>query len=291
MQVTLIKPLNIIVLFFLLGIGPVSAQNTFWVTKAGNDSNNCTNATVDACLTIQKGVSLLQAGDTLNVGAGTYTDDGGTSSYIPPDVFVGWLDSNPPSSNVVITADGEPDNLITIQAIPGDEGLVIIDAENQRVPIHIQNRDYIRISGFNLINGKGRAIASWGKSNDPLVDPTSISIGVIIENNKILNTIGDFGTNTNGISMWASQDWIVRNNQIDNVYEVDAGTNNFNRFGTAIQAYGVINALIENNEIKSVGAGIYWKDHYITDLATRGKYFESEIRYNKIHATGKSNNY
>ncbi|MCF6288999.1 MAG: hypothetical protein L3J53_07180, partial [Proteobacteria bacterium] len=228
MQISIIKNSAILQLVFLLGTNNLSAQTNFWVTKAGNDDNNCTNATTDACLTIQKGVSLLEPGYTLNVGAGTYTDDGGTSPYIPSDVFVGWADSKPPSSNVVITTDGEPDNLITIQAAPGDEGLVTIDGENQRIAIHIQNRNYIRIKGFNLINSRSRAIASWGKSNDPLVDPAKISIGVIIENNKMINTIGEFGRNTNIISMWGSQDWVVRNNYLDNVYEVDAGTNNFN---------------------------------------------------------------
>jgi len=278
-----IKLLTAIILF--AAITNASAQNTFWVTKAGDDNNNCTNATDDACLTIQKGVSLLQAGDTLNIGAGIYTDDGGNSAYSPPDNNGGWFDNNPDSSNVYIAVNGEPGNLITIQATPGSEGQVTIDGEFQRVPVHIATRDYIRITGFNIINGRGRAIATWGQVPNEVADTSLLSIGVVIENNRIINTIGDFGTNTNAISMWSTQDWIVRNNYIDNVIEVDAGTTNFNRFGTAIMAYGTINALIEHNQIKNVAHGVFWKDHFITDLATRGLVNESEIRYNKIQAT------
>ncbi|MCF6299534.1 MAG: hypothetical protein L3J52_00180 [Proteobacteria bacterium] len=278
---------TLFIFFFLLGLTPLLAQNTYWVEKSGNDANNCTNNAADACLTIQKGVSLLNAGDTLNVGVGTYTDDGGASPYIPAGIIVGWLDNDASSSNVVVVVDGEPNNMITIQATPGSEGQVTIDGENLRMPIHMQSSDYIRISGFNLINSRGRAIASWGQTTNAVADPTRLSIGVVIENNKIIKTTGDFGTNVGAISMWGTQDWTVRNNYIDDVYEMDAGTNNFSRYASAIQAYGVITALIENNQISNVAHGIFWKDHYITDILTRGKVDESEIRYNKIEAQSR----
>ncbi len=87
------------------------------------------------------------------------------------------------------------------------------------------------------------------------------------------------GKNVSAIGMWGSKDWVVRNNKLEKVYR-DGGSPQ-----AGIQAYGVINALIEHNYISDVGNGVFWKDHYITDLATRGKVFESEIRYNKIEAT------
>ena len=262
----------------------ISAE--YWVTKNGDDNNNCTNVTGDSCLTIQKGVSLLSAGDTLNIGAGIYNDDGGNSPFIPNGTIVGWLDANPPSSNVVITVNGTLGNLITIQAIPGIEGQVTIDAENQRMAIHMQSSDYIRIKGLNIINSRGSAITSWGQSSNAVADVNRLSIGVVIENNKVINTTGDFGTNICAISMWGSQDWTVRNNLIDTSHELFQGTSTFRRFGNGIMAYGVINALIENNEILNVGSGVFWKDHFITDLGTRGLVNESEIRYNKITALG-----
>ncbi len=86
--------------------------------------------------------------------------------------------------------------------------------------------------------------------------------------------------------MWGTQDWVVRNNYINSVEELNPdGT--FNRLGTGIQSYGVINALIENNVIKNVEHGVFWKDHFVEDLATRGSVFESEIRYNRIQAEGR----
>ncbi len=263
-----------------------NAQTTYWVTKTGSDSNNCTNTSNDACLTIQKGISILASGDTLNVGAGIYTDDGGASSYAPADTFCGWSDSNPPSANVCINMAGTPGSPIIIQATPGEEGQVTIDGQHDRIAIHLQNSDYIHIRGFNLVNSRSRAIASWGKGTSPVIDMTKLSIGVVIENNNIQNTKGLHGANTNGISMWGSQNWIVRNNYINSVEELDS-KGSFSRLGTGIQAYGVINALVENNFIENVGAGIFWKDHYLADLATREPVFESEIRYNTIHASGR----
>ncbi len=78
--------------------------------------------------------------------------------------------------------------------------------------------------------------------------------------------------------MWGSKDWVVRNNRIDKVVQGD-GT----RAAAAIQAYGVINALVEHNEMTNVEFGVYWKDHFIKD-ASRRHFFESEIRFNKINA-------
>jgi len=43
----------------------------FWVTKNGNDDNTCTSEQNDACLTIQKAISLAIAGDTINITPGT----------------------------------------------------------------------------------------------------------------------------------------------------------------------------------------------------------------------------
>jgi len=264
----------------LLLASSAGAQSTYWVSKTGSDANGGTSA-ADSFLTIQRGVSVLSAGDTLNVRAGIYTDDGGASPYRPAGAFCGGADSDPSSSNVCIGSDGTPGNLITIQAAPGEEGQVTIDGQGDRIAINLGNSDYLRIRGFNLVNSRSRAINSWGQIQNAVADPNRLSIGVVIENNSIQNTVGAFGTNTNGIAMWGTKDWVVRNNYINGVREVNPnGT--FNRMGTGIQSYGVINALVENNFIENVGAGIFWKDHFVTDLATRGSVFESEIRYNRI---------
>ncbi len=283
-QLSLLQTSLLLLSLTLIVVSPAGAQSTYWVSKTGSDTNGGTSA-ADSFLTIQRGVSELAAGDTLNVRAGIYTDDGGASPYAPP-VFNGWIDSQPASSNVSVYANGTPGNLITIQAAPGEEGQVTIDGENNRVGIHLQNSDYIRIRGFNIVNSRTQGIASWGQAENEVADPARLSVGVVIENNSIQDTRGRFGDNVSALAMWGSQDWVVRNNYINYAEEQNTdGT--FNRLGNGIQSYGVINALVENNYIENVNSGVFWKAHFITDLATRGLVFESEIRYNKIQATGR----
>jgi len=255
----------------------------YWVTKAGSDSHACTNNAADACLTIQKGASILKAGDTLNVKAGTYADDGGKSIYAPHVSTCGWLSNYPPSSNVCVNASGTPTSPIVIQAAPGEEGKVIIDAQLSRLGIHLQNSDHVQIRGFKIINALLEGIASWGQPENAVIDPIAASVGVVIENNEISNTHGTWGENTAAIAMWGSKDWVVRNNLID-IVTIDGG----GTLSSGIQAYGVINALVEHNKIQNVDLGIFWKDHFIKDLATRAPVFESEIRYNEVQSRGRA---
>lgn len=276
---------SVALLPLLIGLFSVADANAtqYWVGKAGSDSHACTNSTTDACLTIQKGVSLLKAGDTLNVMAGTYADDGGKSAYAPKVETCGWLSNYPPSSNVCVSANGTATSPIIIQAAPGDEGKVIIDAQLTRLAIHLQSSDYIQIRGFQIINSWLEGIASWGQPENAVADPSRLSIGVVVENNKFYNTHGSWGDNVAAIAMWGSKDWVVRNNLIDTVVIDGGGT-----LSAGIQAYGVINALIEHNKIQNVDMGIFWKDHFIQDTATRTSVFESEIRYNEVSSKGRA---
>ena len=254
------------------GIVEQANANVYWVTKQGNDNNGCTNATSDACLTIQKGISLVKAGDTVNVKSGTYVENSTTSPYTTP---CSWLDGDPAS--LCFRVDGTATQPITLQAAPGDEGTVFIDSQSARIGIQTHNSDYIQIKGLGLINNYIIGIASWGQPENSVADPTRLGIGCVIENNYFYNTQGPKGKNISSIGMWGTKDWIVRNNRIDYVPE-----------GAAIQSYGVINALVENNYITNVKFGIFWKDHFVKDATTREKLFESEIRYNKIQSTSHS---
>jgi hypothetical protein len=259
----------------LLSLSASGAE--YWVSKGGNDSNICSST--DTCLTIQRGVSLLSAGDTLNITSGTYTDDGGSSEYKPSGTFCAWLDSSPSSSSVCVDINGTKESPITIQAAPGDEGQVVIDSQNTRIGIHLQNSDYIQIRGLKLINNSTIGIASWGQPSNTVADESRLSIGVVIENNEIDTVRGGNGINASGVGMWGTKDWIVRNNRINNI-SVSSGTN-----ASCIQTYGTINALVENNHLTNAVYGIYWKDHFVQDIETRTPIFESEIRYNLIHDT------
>jgi len=261
------------ILFFSV-IG-TSTGAEYWVTKLGSDANGCTNSTTDSCLSIQKGISIARLpGDTLNIGAGTYVEDSVTSPFTTK---AEWLDGD--YASLGLDYSGTLGNPITIQAAPGDEGKVILDSQMSRVGIQTMFSDYVHIRGLTLINNYLIGIASWGQQSNVIADEEMLSIGVVIENCYIYNTGGPYGKNMSAIGMWGSKNWIVRNNKLEKVY-----TQNSTRGGQGIQAYGVINALIENNDIKDVTHGIFWKDHFVKDLA-RTPVFESEIRFNKIQAT------
>ena len=276
---TLIQ-LSVCFLAGLLFASPLFAAE-YWVSTAGNDDNNCTDSQNSACQTIQKGVSLLQPGDTLNVKAGTYSDDGGNSQYAPANTYCAWLGGDPASSTVCINTNGTPDKPIIIQAAPGDEGQVVIDSQGSRLGFHLQNSDYVHVRSFKFINTSHIAIASWGQVENAVADESRLSIGVVVENNEIDGVTGGLGKNVSGIGMWGTKDWIVRNNRIRNI-TVASGTN-----ASGIQSYGVINALVEHNQISNAIYGIFWKDHFVKDLETRTPLFESEVRYNRINASDR----
>ncbi len=162
---------------------------TYWVTKAGNDDNNCTNATTDACLTIQKGISMAtQPGDIVNIGTGTYIENTDTS---PHTTKAGWLDGD--YGSLGLDYSGELGNPITIQAIPGHEGGVIIDGEMVRLGLVTRNNDYIHIKGLTFINNYIIGIASWGQVENEVADESRLALGIVVENNYIYNTYGPWG--------------------------------------------------------------------------------------------------
>lgn len=253
-----------------------SAYSTdYWVSKNGNDSNGCTTETTDSCLTIQKAISLLKPGDTVNIASGVYIEDSATSPYTKKCV---WMDNT--YASLCLDKSGTQSNPITIQAAPGDVGKVILDSQLSRIGINTMNSNYIHIKGLTIKNNFIIGIASWGQVENAVADMSKLSIGLVIENNYIYNTGGPYGYNISGIGMWGSKDWIVKNNRINKVYTI-----NNTRAASGIQAYGVINALVENNYIENAAYGIFWKDHYVKNAISRDPWIESEIRYNKIQAS------
>jgi hypothetical protein len=246
----------------------------YWVTKTGNDSNDCTNNTSDACLTIQKGISLAGPGDRVLITEGTYIENSDSSQFT---AACKWLDGDLVS--ICPRISGTPQDPILIQAAPGHEGKVIIDSQGERIGMHMQSFDYIEIRGLKFINNYIIGISSWGQPQNIVADEDLQSVGVIIEDCEVSNTWGPFGKNVSAIGMWGSKDWQVRNNYIT---QVSRGTSDDS---SGIQAYGVMNALIENNYITNAGYGIFWKHHFVLDEQNRGWVDESEIRYNVINTS------
>ncbi len=264
---------NLLVLLFFCVFSAGSFAKTIWVGKNGADSNGCTHAVTDACLTIQKGISLAVAGDTVNIGEGTYIENSASSPHVARCIWSGDR-----HGSLCVYQSGTRSSPITIQAAPGSEGRVVIDSQNQRLGIHLMHSDYIHIRGLRFINNHTIGIASWGQTENAVPIEDKLSIGVVVERNTILNTHGVAGDNISAIGMWSSRDWVVRNNYIDGV--TAAGST----IASGIQSYGVINALVEHNYIANVGYGIFWKDHFVRHATNRGTWDEAEIRYNKISA-------
>lgn len=243
---------------------------TYWVSKTGDDANNCLLESLSECATIQKALSLIAPGDRVYIKSGTYIENSQLSAYTNS---CSWFNG---VGSLCINTSGTKAHPILISAAPGSaEDSVVIDNVNARVGIVILANDYITFRGLSIKNSVKNAIANGGQAGNEVADTSLLSIGVIIENCSFYGvTTPDSGDNIAAIGMWSTQDWIVKNNLIENVLA-----------GSGIRAFGVINALIEHNNIRQVSSGILWKDHFIKDLTTRQHVFESEIRYNLISAT------
>lgn len=258
---------------FLAGLllsQPLSAAE-FWVSTTGADTNNCSSLAL-ACKTIQKGISVLNPGDTLYIKAGTYIEDSSKTTFAKR---CSWFDV---TASLCAVKSGTINNPITISAAPGDERKVIIDSESVRAGLQLNSNDYIVFNGLTFKNQHTVGISNLGQAENAVADIPKLAEGIVVQNCSFFNTHGNAGGNISSIAMWGSKDWIVRNNLIDGVSA--GGTT----VASGIQSYGVINALIEHNTIRTNGFGIFWKDHFVKDLTTRELWQESEIRYNYIQA-------
>ena len=63
-----------IVALVMFGLVPLAAADDLFVAKTGTDSGDCTNSG-SPCLTISYAITQASSGDTINVAAGTYTED------------------------------------------------------------------------------------------------------------------------------------------------------------------------------------------------------------------------
>ena len=243
---------------------------TYWVSKAGRDTNSCLVETTAECASIQKALSLAVPGDRVYIKPGTYAENSQSSAYTTGCMWFNGV------ASLCIQASGTLAHPILVSAAPGAaKGSVVLDNANTRVGIVMQAHGYISFRGLSIKNSLKNAIANGGQAGNAVADPALLSIGVVIENCEFNGvTTADAGDNIAAIGMWSTQDWIVRNNLIEGVPA-----------GSGIRSYGVINALIEHNTIRNVSSGVMWKDHFIADAATRRHVVESEIRYNAITAT------
>lgn len=218
---------------------------TYYVATNGSNLNPGTEAL--PWLTLYKAASVLVAGDTVYVKAGTY-DASASNDYRIPSI-------NPANS-------GTAANPIAFRRFGTD----IVDLDNKNKPgcpaIGSNGRSYIIIDGFRIQNTGDQGIGLWGDIGGRLQ-------GIVIENNTIsgMRKIGNTGDNTPGIYITYTTGTIIRNNTI---FDIDnGGTAN----ASGVHMYHNTDAIIENNEIYNTNAGIFLKDDIQTTI----------VRYNFVH--------
>jgi hypothetical protein len=272
------------ILSFLLAGMPIASQaSNYWVTKDGRDSNPCT--LVEPCLTIQRGVHTLSAGDTLNITAGTYKETASLPDGTPISYF-----TRP--AGIVLINSGTAIDPIVVQAAPDHEGLVIIDQNYENTGFYFNNStqyawpDFIHIKNLIFQRCLFSCISSHDNPNGLASDADSlVSRGVLIEGNQMYETaVNALGVNSAAIRMDSSRDWVIRDNIIDGVRYTSSGYENptysYDQNSGGIEAYNVYGSLVENNEIRNVHTAVYWKDTANNPPAYPN--VQSTVRFNKI---------
>lgn len=232
---------------FLLVCSPVFASD-YHVTTTGNDSNGCTNATTDACLTPAFGASkLTAAGDNLYIHAGTYSVTGGSTYY---------------AATIYPRASGTSGSRITIQSWPGDSVTLNGGSSPTNGVIGLGGTStwysYITIKGLTII---GQVKLMYG--DYALLEDCDISEG------------GDSYTGDTGfgdvVFVAGGTGTTIRNNKIHDNNAGGGGVNN----SPLIMEYDSTNLIIENNDIyNGIGLGIHLKDN-AESVTVRNNYFHN----------------
>lgn len=246
---------------------------TIYVATTGSDSNSGTSGAPYA--TINKALGVAVAGDVIEVAAGTYTGNStqnGAISY--------W--ESPTENSFVFRSSGTSGQPIILRTASGAS--VTLDGESTRAGITTGACDYIYIAGFSLVNFVKNAIGSQGTVNPGnfVRDLSLMSRYCVVENCDISAVVATTSTNVQAIGLWGADNWIVRNNTISDVRQVNSTSR-----AAGIKSYGASDCLIEHNDITVSGieiAGIELKSHYVDDYAAQTPVFGCEIRYNRIDA-------
>lgn len=128
----------------------LSGQNNYYVATNGSNTNPGTEAL--PFRTIQKGVDMAQAGETVYVKAGTYSEE------------------------VSITNSGTAGNPVKLLAFPGDELNVVIEGTGINVSknggwpyfsglIGVYGKSYVEVSGFTIQNSNGFGMIAYEADN------------------------------------------------------------------------------------------------------------------------------
>jgi hypothetical protein len=206
----------------------LASGDSYYLSITGSDTNNGTSTTT-AWATIGYACNHLQAGDTLYVMSGTYTDD--SSGH----------------QRCVVTNSGTEGNLIKITAYDSNNKPQLIGIPNaqgiwQGTGITISNESYVEVSNLsitgyyqdvNISNSNNINIDScdiFGSGHDSTTNPVHFIvlgldsvINVVINNNKVHEiTNGNNLINVTGNQDYPTHDLTFSNNEIYNVSKHNA---------------------------------------------------------------------
>ena len=172
-----------ILLVVLYCPGSIFAQDNLYISSDG-DNTTGDGSRQAPFRTLSYATSQAQPGDSVFVLAGTYRNEGFGDNDI-------WEGSNLEK----ITANGTPDNYITILPYPGDKVLFEFDAT---YGILVINSSYLRIVGLEIKGMNDRishteAIAAWGLYKDQagLVHDLATELNINLTDPGIIGTVID----------------------------------------------------------------------------------------------------
>ena len=192
-----------------------ASQNTYYVATTGSDSNS--GSIGNPFKTIQKGVSILTAGDTLLIRAGTYKE------------------------KVSIKNSGSSAGYITIKNYAGEK--VIIKGTNTGGGnISIVNKSYIRIEGLEICDNSG--------NNTPMgISVEGAGTNIQIVNNKVYGITSS--SNAHGIAVYGTNSKSPITNLLiegNEVYNCKLGQSESMVLNGNVTEFKVINNKVHDND-------------------------------------------
>jgi len=257
---------SIFLLFSMCFSFPAVVRAAFFYVDQNHVSANDSNGGAEdqPWKTIQKAANVLQAGDTVYVKEGVYTE---LHAITPESGKIGLKPQN----------SGTADNFITYEAYAGDT--VVLDQQWGGIGFFLYNKHYIKIKGFEIRNVMGSG-GVWTRGSNS---------HIWVEDCYIHDIDGNAGANIAGIRFDQISYPVARNNVIHTVRV--AGQDNLN--SAAILSYEMENALIENNEFYDAHNGVFHKKstgntgalirkNLIHDVS-RGVYYNLSGSGNAVH--------
>ncbi len=246
-----------LVVFLVLVCAPSVMATTYYVAKtSSSDANTCVQAQSagTAKLTINGGAGCLNAGDTLIVKAGNYTE-----------TLINALPSGTAGSPTILQSEVQRGAVMFTDTI----------GTNEWCTICLRDRSYITIDGMVLDGSNSNHVAH--------VYLNGTNHHIVIQNNEIRYGTGHctYTDNPMGIATNTDQSFITVTG--NSIHDISRGVGS----GCAFYGYGMYfhanDSLIENNEIyNNAGFGI----HGYNAISQTGEGTRTVIRNNSIHHNG-----